>query len=177
MQVFKFGGASVKDADSVKNVASILQKHANQSTIVVISAMGKTTNKLEQLVNAYFYKDGDIETILAELKTYHLSILNQLIPNKANSIYNDIENVFVELLWAIEEETSGSYNYHYDQLVSQGEVLATKIVSAYLNEVEIKKQLQKLSFVKMCTPLQCQAHFGERRPRADRQSRRRTVFS
>lgn len=140
MQVFKFGGASVKDADSVENVASILKKHANQSTIVVISAMGKTTNKLEQLVNAYFYKDGDIETILTELKTYHLSILNQLITDKTNSIYNDIENVFVELLWAIEEETSGSYSHHYDQLVSQGEVLATKIVSAYLNEVEIKNK-------------------------------------
>ncbi len=140
MQVFKFGGASVKDADSVKNVASILKKHADRSTIVVISAMGKTTNKLEQLVNAYFYKDGDIETILTELKTYHLSILNQLIPNKANTIYNDIENVFVELLWALEEEPSSTYNYHYDQLVSQGEVLATKIVSAYLNEVEIKNR-------------------------------------
>lgn len=140
MQVFKFGGASVKDADSVKNVASILKKHADLSTIVVISAMGKTTNKLEQLVNAYFYKDGDIETILTELKTYHLSILNQLIPNKANTIYNDIENVFVELLWALEEEPSSTYNYHYDQLVSQGEVLATKIVSAYLNEVEIKNK-------------------------------------
>ena len=140
MQVFKFGGASVKDADSVKNVASILKKHADRSTIVVISAMGKTTNKLEQLVNAYFYKDGDIETILSELKTYHLSILNQLIPNKANTIYNDIENVFVELLWALEEEPTSTYNYHYDQLVSQGEVLATKIVSAYLNEVEIKNK-------------------------------------
>jgi aspartate kinase len=140
MQVFKFGGASVKDADSVKNVASILKKHADRSTIVVISAMGKTTNKLEQLVNAYFYKDGDIEPILSELKTYHLSILNQLIPNKANTIYNDIENVFVELLWALEEEPSSTYNYHYDQLVSQGEVLATKIVSAYLNEVEIKNK-------------------------------------
>ena len=140
MQVFKFGGASVKDADSVKNVASILKKHADRSTIVVISAMGKTTNKLEQLVNAYFYKDGDIETILSELKTYHLSILNQLIPNKANTIYNDIENVFVELLWALEEEPTSTYNYHYDQLVSQGEVLATKIVSAYLNEVEIKNR-------------------------------------
>lgn len=140
MQVFKFGGASVKDADSVKNVASILKKHANTSTIVVISAMGKTTNKLEELVNAYFYKEGDIQTILAELKDYHLSILEQLIPDKKNNIYNDIENVFVELLWALEEEPSSTYNHHYDQMVSQGEVLATKIVSAYLNETAIKNK-------------------------------------
>lgn len=140
MQVFKFGGASVKDADSVKNVASILKKHANLSTIVVISAMGKTTNKLEELVNAYFYKEGDIQTTLAELKDYHLSILEQLIPDKKNNIYNDIENVFVELLWALEEEPSSTYNHHYDQMVSQGEVLATKIVSAYLNETGIKNK-------------------------------------
>ena len=140
MQVFKFGGASVKDADSVKNVASILKKHANTSTIVVISAMGKTTNKLEELVNAYFYKEGDIQKILAELKDYHLSILDQLISDKKNNIYNDIENVFVELLWALEEEPSSTYNHHYDQMVSQGEVLATKIVSAYLNETGIKNK-------------------------------------
>ncbi|MEO6305692.1 MAG: aspartate kinase [Bacteroidia bacterium] len=140
MQVFKFGGASVKDADSVKNVASILKKNATQSTIVVISAMGKTTNKLEELVNAYFYKEGDIQSTLADLKTYHLSVLHQLIPNKEHSIYNDIENVFVELLWALEEEPSSTYNYHYDQMVSQGEVLATKIVSGYLNESGVKNK-------------------------------------
>ncbi|MBL7921386.1 MAG: aspartate kinase [Bacteroidia bacterium] len=140
MQVFKFGGASVKDADSVKNVASILKKHATEPTIVVISAMGKTTNKLEELVNAYFYKEGDIQTILDELRAYHFGILNQLIQDKSNVVYNDIENVFVELLWALEEEPSSTYNHHYDQMVSQGEVLATKIVSGYLNESNIKNK-------------------------------------
>jgi aspartate kinase len=140
MQVFKFGGASVKDADSVKNVASILKKYANTSTIVVISAMGKTTNKLEELVKAYFYSDGDVQTVLDDLKAYHLGILDQLIPDKKNAIYNDIENVFVELLWALEEEPSSTYNHHYDQIVSQGEVLATKIVSAYLNETGVKNK-------------------------------------
>ncbi len=140
MQVFKFGGASVKDADSVKNVASILKKHAAEPTIVVISAMGKTTNKLEELVNAYFYKEGDIQVVLDELRSYHFRILNQLIPDKTNAIYNDIENVFVELLWALEEEPSSTYNHHYDQMVSQGEVLATKIVSGYLNESGIKNK-------------------------------------
>ncbi len=140
MQVFKFGGASVKDADSVKNVASILKKHATESTIVVISAMGKTTNKLEELVKAYFYKEGDVQTILDELKAYHFGILDLLIPNKNTAVYNDIENVFVELLWALEEEPSSTYNHHYDQMVSQGEVLATKIVSGYLNESGIKNK-------------------------------------
>lgn len=133
MQVFKFGGASVKDADSVKNVASILKKFATEPTAVVISAMGKITNKLESLANAYFYKDGDVLAILDEVKQYHLDLLEQLFESKNNAVYNEVENVFVELLWILEEEPSFSYNHHYDQIVSQGEVLSTKIVSAYLN--------------------------------------------
>jgi aspartate kinase len=140
MQVFKFGGASVKNAESIINVASILKKNSDTKTIVVISAMAKTTNKLEELVNAYFYSEGDAQEILNELKNFHFAILLQLIPDKNNRIYNDIENIFLELLWTIEDEPSNNYNYYYDQIVSQGEVLATKIVSAYLNETEINNK-------------------------------------
>jgi aspartate kinase len=137
MQVFKFGGASVKDAGSVKNVASILQKYGTEKTIVVISAMGKTTNKLEELTNAWYFKEGSTDEILNELKTFHFSIIDNLFGNNADKIQNEIENVFVELTWAVEEEPASSYNHHYDQLVSQGEILATKIVSAYLNSIGI----------------------------------------
>ena len=140
MQVFKFGGASVKNAESIINVASILKKYSGTKTIVVISAMAKTTNKLEELVNAYFYNEGNVQAILNELKNFHFAILLQLIPDKNNLIYNDIENVFLELLWTIEDEPTNNYNYYYDQIVSQGEVLATKIVSAYLNETEINNK-------------------------------------
>lgn len=140
MQVFKFGGASVKDADSIKNVASILKKYAAKPTIVVISAMGKTTNKLEELVKAYFYKEGDTEQILNELKQFHFNITNELFGADQTNINNEINNVFVELSWAIEEEISSTYNYHYDQMVSMGEILATKIVSAYLNYVKINNK-------------------------------------
>ena len=134
MQVFKFGGASVKDAGSVKNVSSILKRFASEPTIVVISAMGKTTNKLEELTKAYMQRLDTTESILEEIKTYHTDILDQLFPGKNHAIYNAIENVFVELLWILEEEPSFSYNHHYDQIVSQGEILSTKIVSAYLNQ-------------------------------------------
>lgn len=134
MQVFKFGGASVKDAEAVKNVSSILKKYAAEPTIVVISAMGKMTNKLEELTNAYFHKEGDTHKILNEVREFHFSILENLFPSKNHSVYNDIENVFVELSWNLEDEPSFSYNHHYDQIVSQGEILSTKIVSAYLNE-------------------------------------------
>ena len=137
MQVFKFGGASVKDADAVRNVVSILKKYATSPTLVVISAMGKSTNKLEELVKAYYYKEGDAQKIIGELRDFHYNILNQLYAQPDAAITNEIENVFAEINWAIEEEISGSYNYHYDQIVSQGEVLATKIVNAYLNQEKV----------------------------------------
>jgi len=134
MQVFKFGGASVKDAESVKNVSEILKKYAVIPTIVVVSAMGKTTNKLEELVNAYFYKEGNTDTILGELKVFHLEIINQLFESRNHNIYAEVENVFTEIAWGIEDELTQNYNFHYDQIVSNGEVLATKIISAYLNQ-------------------------------------------
>jgi len=140
MQVFKFGGASVKDADSIKNVASILQKYGAANTIVVVSAMGKTTNQLEELANSWFNKNGNIESILNNLKEFHLEIVKKLFGTNSEDIIHQIENVFVELSWAVEEEPSSSFNHHYDQLVSQGEILATKIVSAYLNHIKINNK-------------------------------------
>lgn len=138
MQVFKFGGASVKDAESVKNVSEILKKYATTATIIVVSAMGKTTNKLEELVNAYFYKEGKTDVFLNEVKTFHLTIINQLFQNSNHTIYAEVENVFTEISWALEDELTQNYNFHYDQIVSNGEVLATKIISAYLNQINIK---------------------------------------
>ena len=128
MQVFKFGGVSVKDAISIKNVANILKNKVNEPTVVVISAMGKMTNKLEELVNAYFYKSSDSLLIFQEIKDYHFNIINQLFVNKDLLIVDEIENVFLEILWLIEEEPSNSYSFYYDQLVSQGEILSTKII-------------------------------------------------
>lgn len=135
MQVFKFGGASVKDAESVVNVGTILRKFAGQKTVVVVSAMGKTTNKLEELVKAYYFKTPELPRVFEELKEYHFAIVSKLIADQNHVIYNDLENVFVELLWAIEEEPGFTFNFHYDQIVSLGEVLSTKIISAYLNAI------------------------------------------
>lgn len=137
MQVFKFGGASVKDAAAVKNVGTLLQKHGAPETVVVVSAMGKTTNALEELVKAYLAGDSKTAAILESIKDFHISISKALFePNHA--VFNALENVFVELQWGIEDEPSGTYSYHYDQLVSQGEVLSTHIVSAYLNQIGVK---------------------------------------
>jgi aspartate kinase len=132
MQVFKFGGASVKDAAAVRNVSRILKKEVTMPTIIVVSAMGKTTNKLEEVVKSYINKQ-EAAAVLHELKSFHLSITSELFPEKNHKIFDEIENVFVELIWAVEEEPSYSYNHHYDQIVCMGEILSSKILSAFLN--------------------------------------------
>jgi aspartate kinase len=137
MQVFKFGGASVKDADGVKNVAEVLKQFPNEKLCVVISAMGKTTNALEQLTKAFFYKTESAEAILDEIKSAHYTICKKLFTNPSHPIYTDLENTFVELHWAIEDEPTHGYDFEYDQIVSIGEVVSTKIVSAYLNDMDI----------------------------------------
>jgi aspartate kinase len=138
MKVFKFGGASVKDADAVKNVSRVMSFYKNEPLIVVVSAMGKTTNALERLVNAWFYKSSDPLEILAEVKDYHYKILHQLFPDKNHSLYSDINNTFVEIEWAIEDEAQRDFDFEYDQIVSIGELLSSKIVSAWLNEQGIR---------------------------------------
>lgn len=140
MQVFKFGGASVKDAEGVKNVVEVLKLFPQQKVCVVVSAMGKTTNALERLVNVYFHKTENAELVLEEIKQFHLSICRELFPNENHPIYTELENTFVELYWAIEDEPTHSFDFEYDQIVSMGEVVSTKIVSAYLNEVGLKNK-------------------------------------
>lgn len=142
MLVFKFGGASVKDADAVKNVASILSRYKNEKIVVVISAMGKTTNALEKLTAAYYYQKEDPNVLLEEIKKYHFDIARQLFQNENHPFFNELENTFVELLWAIEDAPTHSYDQEYDQIVSLGELLSTKIVSAYLNDTGIKNTWQ-----------------------------------
>ena len=134
LKVFKFGGASVKDAIAVKNAASIVKQYENDSLLIVVSAMGKTTNNLEKLTDAYFYKKTSTEKILEEIKQFHFDILHELFKNEQHPVFTLIENDFVELFWAIEDDPTHEYNHHYDQIVSMGEILSSRIVAAYLNE-------------------------------------------
>lgn len=134
MKVFKFGGASVKDAAAVKNVAAIVKRFAGEELIIVVSAMAKTTNNLERLTDAFFYKKEDPQTVLEEIKKFHLGIAKELFPNNTHPIYALLENDFVELTWAIEDEPTYDYNQEYDQIVCMGEVISTRIVAAYLKE-------------------------------------------
>jgi aspartate kinase len=140
MKVFKFGGASVKDAAAVRNVAGILQRFPSDEIIVVISAMGKTTNALERLTDAFFYKKENPAAVLEEIRNYHFGILRELFPDENHPVFTEIHNSFVELEWAMEDEPTHSYDCEYDQVVSMGELISTKIVSAYLNEAGVKNK-------------------------------------
>ena len=128
MKVYKFGGASVKDAENIRNVARILLEQKESDLCIVISAMGKTTNHLEQLVGEYV--NGQTPC-LHTVKHYHPKILDNLF-SRDHSIYDEVNNLFVEIEWAIEDAPTSTYDYEYDQIVSIGELLSTKIVSAFL---------------------------------------------
>lgn len=140
MKVFKFGGASVKDANAVRNVAGILQRFSGEEIVVVISAMGKMTNALERLTDAFYYKKENPVLVLDEIRNYHNKILDELFEDKSNPVFTDIHNMFVELEWALEDEPTHPYDCEYDQIVSMGELISTKIVSAYLNAAGVKSQ-------------------------------------
>ncbi|MCB9261142.1 MAG: aspartate kinase [Flavobacteriales bacterium] len=147
MLVFKFGGASVKDAEAVKNVANVLRRFNGESILVVISAMGKTTNLLETLVHQYFNKQNTNDT-MTELKRYHREIIADLMGEKADKFY-EVENLFIELECALETEVStNGYDFVYDQIVPYGELISTRIVSHYLNEIGmINRWLDARNFV------------------------------
>ena len=136
MKVFKFGGASVKDAQGVKNLVQILKKYQNDMPLVVVSAMGKTTNALEEVAKAFYLKQDDTFKLLEKVKTFHQGILEDLFP-KNHSVFDAVTNLFVEVEWALEDEPRPEYPYEYDQIVSIGELVSTTIISAYLKEVEI----------------------------------------
>lgn len=135
MQVYKFGGASVKDAAGVKNLATIVQQNQPNNLLVVVSAMGKITNKLEALTWAYLQQNENANTIFEEVKAFHFNIIAELFTDRNNPIYNDVANTFVEIEWILEEEPNDTADYLYDQIVSIGELVSTKIIAAYLNLV------------------------------------------
>lgn len=141
MKIFKFGGASVKDAEGVKNLAEIISLFPNEKLLVVVSAMGKTTNALERLTKAYFFNNEDPFAVLQQIKNYHYEILNNLFDDKKHPIFDEINNTFVEIEWAIEDRPTGSFDFEYDQIVSVGEILSTKIVAAYLDKINVQTSL------------------------------------
>ena len=136
MKIFKFGGASVKDAASVKNVTNILQSEGTENTLVVISAMGKITNAFEEVIDAYYNKTNELSSKLGVIEDFHKNLMDDLF-DKEDAIYKDVDILLGELSWFLTRNTSERYNYVYDQIICFGELLSTKIVSAYLSKIGV----------------------------------------
>ena len=133
MRVFKFGGASVKDAAGVDNVLNLLKTVGYDDVLLVVSAMGKSTNALEVIVKNYFEKSAELENSIQDLKDYHLVIINDLFGNDVAQVNADSQKLYDELEDFIRLNKSHDYSYVYDQIVSLGELLSTTILSNYLN--------------------------------------------
>jgi aspartate kinase len=142
MKVFKFGGASVKDASSIRNMSSILQLFTDEKLLVVVSAMGKTTNLLEKLLASSRNNSGDFDQLFSQLTDFHLDICNELFENPDHSIYQRLKTTFDEVRGKLLDiKTFESFDYHYDACISYGELLSTYILDAYLNSVNLKFKL------------------------------------
>ena len=139
MNVFKFGGTSVNSVERIKNVAGILKNYPGEKLLIVISAMGKTTNALEKVVDAFFAgKKEEALELFNGVKQNHLTTAKYLLVTNYNESAKQLNDFFTEAEWLLHDKPVRDYDYYYDQVVCVGELLSTAIVSAYLNEAGIK---------------------------------------
>lgn len=138
MKIFKFGGASVKDAEGVKNVMHVLKTVGFEDVLLVISAMGKTTNALETVIKNYFEKSDAFHASLQEVRKYHNQILLDLFDDEEHDVFFAVNSHFADLEYFLRSNKSPNYNFVYDQVVSFGEIVSTTIVSYYFNEHGLK---------------------------------------
>jgi aspartate kinase len=135
MRVYKFGGASVKDAEGVKNLATVLKTTGYDKTLVVVSAMGKTTNAMELVIKNYFENKSELQSSIHEVIKYHNEILLDLFDNERHNVFDVVKALFDELTIFFKSNKSPDYNYVYDQTIGFGELISTTIISHYLNEI------------------------------------------
>lgn len=140
MRVFKFGGASVKDAAGIKNVYDVLQKVGYEDVLLVVSAMGKTTNALETVIKNYFDKSAELNSSVQEVKKYHNQILMDLFDDEKNEVFTAVNTQFSDLEYFLAHNKSPNYNFVYDQIVSYGELISTTILSHFMTFMGIKTQ-------------------------------------
>jgi len=139
MLVFKFGGASVKDAEGMVNLAEVVKNYSADKLLIVVSAMGKTTNALENLTKAYVNGSEETQLLFDGIKSYHYTVIEKLF-EPHHPIFNDVANTFVEIEWLIEDDPHEDYDFVYDQIVSVGELVSTRIVNAYLNKAGLNSR-------------------------------------
>lgn len=137
--MFKFGGASLKDADRVRNVAEILNTFNQEEILIVVSAMGKVTDGMEKVVEAHAEQNGKAAELLEQVKQQHYQICQELL-GPEHEVYDLINDTFVEVEWVLDEEPHDNYDYMYDQIVSVGELVSSRIVHAFLNSIGLPTQ-------------------------------------
>lgn len=140
MQILKFGGASVRDADGVRNLEKVLQHVGTEKTLIVISAMGKTTNALEKVIEHYFNSKHELQSSIQDVKKYHNGILLELFENESHEVFKVVTALFRELSEFFDRNKSPDYSFVYDQTIGFGELISTTIVSYYLNHKGIKNK-------------------------------------
>ena len=132
MRVFKFGGASVKDANGVQNLISVLEQVGHDNTLIIVSAMGKTTNALEQVIGNYFDNKPELQNAIQSVITYHNDIILALFENKNHPVFESVKSLFEELNTFLKTNKSPDYNFVYDQVIGFGELVSTTIISHFL---------------------------------------------
>ncbi|WP_343703656.1 aspartate kinase [Chitinophaga sp.] len=138
MKVFKFGGASLETIERIQHVGNILQSYAGEKILVVMSAMGKTTNELEKVAQNFFMRKREIAAqLLYNVEQQHLQVAESLLGSRDHSLFTQLQQFFTEAEWTLGEKPLRPYDYYYDQLVGLGELLSTAIVSAYFNQAGI----------------------------------------
>ncbi len=141
MKVFKFGGASVTNVERIKNLAALLQEQPSDKLLIVISAMGKTTNALEKVAEAFYNgKRDEALQLFEQVKNQHLTTAKYLLVTHYLACEAQLKNFFTEVEWLLYDKPVREFDYYYDQVVCIGELLSTAIISAYLNECKIKNQ-------------------------------------
>lgn len=146
MQILKFGGAAVKDAEGIRNVVSVIQRYAQPPYVIVTSAMGKTTNALEELLQTYWDQAETVKADLDKLKDHHHSVASELL-GKEHPLIEELANLWMDLEFYLENAPYHSYNYAYDQVVSYGELVSSKILSRYLQTLISNKWLDARNLV------------------------------
>lgn len=138
MRVFKFGGASIKDANGVRNVHDVLQKVGYEDVLIVVSAMGKTTNAIEIVIKDYFDKAKSLQASVQEVKKYHYEIIMDLFEDEKHAVYQNVSKIFSEFDHFLTHNKSPNYSFVYDQMVSYGELLSSTILSHYFTSQNIQ---------------------------------------
>ena len=141
MKVFKFGGASISTVERIQNIAKILEQYKGEKIFIIISAMGKTTNALEKVVDAFYAgKKEEALQLFEQVKQQHLNTLKYLVTQQWQKAEDHLKDFFTEVEWLLHDKPVKEYDYYYDQVVCSGELLSTAMMSAFLNEAGIKNK-------------------------------------